>query len=224
LKSQGHWNIGQPNNIQDIKKFFEIFDDAYFGGLLKGYCRFELPSYFDCRDQRYGYYPPLGICEGFFPEGEFRERDTRFRIEKPYAIITIQLDPSSKDKCGRIKRYLEVLLHEMLHAMFFIYTCRCEHGCKQRHHHEAGGYHHYIESHHMEWQAAALAIEDADERLRCLLGLSVDLARDRSLAYDMQLGYSLPNDVVLEVFVLTLSVSERHWDGSGKSRPLIRSG
>jgi hypothetical protein len=197
LKYQGYWNIGRPNNIQDIKKFFEIFDDAYFGGLLKGYCRFELPNYFDCRDIRYGHSPPLGVCEGFFPEGEYREKDTRFRIEKPYVIITIRLDDSSPSMCDRIKNYLEVLLHEMLHAIFFIYTCRCEHGCKQSHEHEAGGYRRYIESHHMEWQAAALAIEEADEIRRCLLGLSINLSRGTSIAYDMQLGYPLPNDATL---------------------------
>jgi hypothetical protein len=197
LKYQGYWNIGRPNNIQDIKKFFEIFDDAYFGGLLKNYCRFELPSYSDCRDRRYGYFSPLGVCEGFFPEGEFREKDTRYRIEKPYVIITIRLDSTSKNMCDRIKNYLNVLLHEMLHAIFFIYTCRCQHGCKQRHDHEAGGYHHEIESHHMEWQAAALAIEESDEIRRCLLGLSIDLGRGLSMANDMQLGFSLPNDVVL---------------------------
>jgi hypothetical protein len=190
FKHQGHWSISQPSNIQDIKKFFDIFDDAYFGGLLKGYCRFELPSHWDCRDKRYGINPPLGYCQPFLLEGKFGPRDTRFRIEKPYVDITIQRH-DVKSMCDRIQNYLEALLHEMLHAIFFIYSCQCEHGCRQREEYEAGS------SHHMEWQAAAFAIEEADGFLRCLLGLSNDMGREVSMAGDVQRGYQLPNDAAL---------------------------
>jgi hypothetical protein len=195
FKYQGNWSLSEPSNTQDIKKFFEIFDDVYFGGLLKGYCQFEFPSTLDCQDKRYGLDPPLGTSKVFLPKGKFRPRDTRFQIEKPYVVISIQLD-NSKNMYDRIKNYLEVLLHEMLHAIFFIYTCRCEHGCTQRHSYEAGGGP-YLESHHLGWQAAAFAVEEADRVGRCLLGLSIEVDRDTNMVYDMQLGHILPHDAAL---------------------------
>jgi hypothetical protein len=38
----GFWSIGQPGHIDNLKRVFDLFDDAYFGGLLKGYCTLEL--------------------------------------------------------------------------------------------------------------------------------------------------------------------------------------
>jgi hypothetical protein len=38
----GFWSISQPGHLDNLKRFFDIFDDAYFGGPLKGYCTLEL--------------------------------------------------------------------------------------------------------------------------------------------------------------------------------------
>jgi hypothetical protein len=66
----------------------------------------------------------------------------------------------------------------------------------QRHSYEVGGGQ-YLESHHLGWQAAAFAIEEADGVGRCLLGLSIEVDRDMNMVYDMQLGHILPNDAAL---------------------------
>lgn len=34
--------MGNPDKLEDVKNFLEIFDDAYFGGLLKGFVKLEM--------------------------------------------------------------------------------------------------------------------------------------------------------------------------------------
>lgn len=38
----GGCNLGQPDNIRDFKKFFDVFNDVYFNGTRSGYCQIEL--------------------------------------------------------------------------------------------------------------------------------------------------------------------------------------
>lgn len=44
LKARGTYNSGNPNNIDDLKMWFDIFVDAFFGGLLIGACSIEVCS------------------------------------------------------------------------------------------------------------------------------------------------------------------------------------
>lgn len=32
FQGQGTWNLGNPNNLEDIEKFFGIFEGAFLGG------------------------------------------------------------------------------------------------------------------------------------------------------------------------------------------------
>lgn len=52
-----------------------------------------------------------------------------------------------------------MLLHEMLHAFFAMYCCRCSEQCLERYHQEVGN------GHGRAWQNCAFAIEKASERI-----------------------------------------------------------
>lgn len=194
FQSHGGWQIGNPDNVEDIKKYFDIFNDAFFGGLLKGYCKIEFVRKESVRKRNYG--GILGRCHGHWPG---HERDPRFKLESPYVTITIVEDCNhyyhdNTDILGRIRGNMEVLVHEMLHAILFIYACVCDHGCGAR------GLQANVGHHDVAWQAAANAIERADDarRIGHLLGLSLDLGRVGSLVCDLQGGYLLPIPAVLE--------------------------
>jgi hypothetical protein len=75
----------------------------------------------------------------------------------------------------RMQSYLDTLLHEMLHAVFLILTCWCQFGCARVH-----------ASHGFQWQAAALALEEADDSGNGLLRLGCDL--DRSVCMKRSVG------------------------------------
>jgi hypothetical protein len=192
---QGSWNLAQRDNLKDLNKFFDIFDDAYFGGLLKGYCRLEMIADDNQLSRRSGVACD-GRCEVYWP-GE--DLDPRYAMEKPFILISIN-NRSRRDPFKSIRDHLEVLLHEMLHAIFGIYTCECENGCKQRHIREGGG------GHWVEWQAAAKAIEFADQEDWCFLHFGFSLYRTLSLVSDIQLGLNIP--VPAELLRVKLNIVE----------------
>ncbi len=41
FKYDGSWNLADTPNIRDLKKFFDIFNDVYFNGVLTGYGKIE---------------------------------------------------------------------------------------------------------------------------------------------------------------------------------------
>jgi hypothetical protein len=190
FKYQGSWNLAQPHNLEDLNKFFGLFDDAYFGGLLKGYCRAEWIEEFETKRRFARDYECDwdGLCYPYYPgEG----RDPRFNIEKPLIVITIRRYPIQDCFCS-IQNYLVVLLHEMVHAIFDIYTCRCDKGCKQQHARVGGG------GHWVEWQTAARKIEFADGKDWNLLRFGIDLRRTQSFVSDVGYGLNIPPPVELK--------------------------
>jgi hypothetical protein len=71
------WNLFLPGDLDDLKRFFEIFDDAFFGGLLKGFCKLELVDSRYMSNRRW--YPVVGgVCHSYFPGNE-RDRDLNMR-------------------------------------------------------------------------------------------------------------------------------------------------
>ena len=198
FQGQGTWNLGNPDNIDDVKKYFEIFDDAFFGGLLKGFCKLELvlePWIFRRLGIKTG-----GYCTRYNPG---KARDPRYQLEKPHVVITLVEYVKLFRTChpckatARIEEYLVCLLHEMIHALFDIYSCQCENGCKQKTLRQAtpGG-------HHMPRQFAAKAIESVNSGRPAgtsfLLGLRLDLRREGGLVGDLLLGYPMPDDETLK--------------------------
>jgi len=92
----------------------------------------------------------------------------------------------------------------MLHALFDIYMCDCDHGCWEKTERR------YHSHHHIPWQRAAYAIELADRFNSVGMGLSMDLSRHSSMAYDVQLGYNLPNESTLRSLDLDITKILEH--------------
>lgn len=38
---EGHWNLSDPINMADLSKWFDIFNDVYFNGVLTNTCELE---------------------------------------------------------------------------------------------------------------------------------------------------------------------------------------
>jgi hypothetical protein len=194
----GFWSISQPGHLDNLKRFFDIFDDAYFGGHLKGYCTLELVEErtLSCLRNLKGI---DGICQ---PHGPGLERDPRFKLEQPRVNIVITnyfRDDERRLKwtIDQIPNYLGTLAHEMLHAFFLIYTCGCI-DCSEGRDDLSGG------SHGEFWQAAACAIEKVDRRQ--FLGLELDFSRTFNLAVDIQSGFNMPNAATLRS--LNINITE----------------
>jgi hypothetical protein len=116
--------LGRPDNLEDLNKFFDLFDDAYFGD-LKGYYRLEWIE--ERETMRHFWEDFWGLCRPYRP-GE--QRDPRFAMAKPFVVISLQGQDCTHLEAIRI--YLTVLLHERVHAIFDIHTCIYENGCKQK--------------------------------------------------------------------------------------------
>ncbi|KAH8759679.1 hypothetical protein F5882DRAFT_444091 [Hyaloscypha sp. PMI_1271] len=126
FKYHGSWNLAQPESLANLHKFFDIFNDVYFNGVLTGHCKLE---WFDSTARWGNRKVAWGICDEQLPR---RVRDPRFKFEKPWAPIGIKKVDGRYNKAGlpyRIQRYLNCLAHEMLHAVFVVYACGCNDGC-----------------------------------------------------------------------------------------------
>lgn len=98
-----------------------MFNDILFNSTPTGFCNLtryptrEAQGPDDCRD---------GYCKVYRPG---LETDPRFRIEKTFVEIGLsELGDLIYDAVGE---YLAQLVHQMLHAFFYIYTCGFIHGC-----------------------------------------------------------------------------------------------
>jgi hypothetical protein len=194
FKYDGSWNLADTPNIRDLEKFFVIFNDVYFNGVLTGYGKIELLSSYSL-SKRFKHSSPEAFCQPIRPGNEI---DPRFRIEKPSFTIVLGkgyfTQPGAIEK---IRTYLFILLHEMVHAIFFIFKCGCNYGCRQK---TLGGYRdvQWPRYHNIPWQTVAYAIEKADRVQWHLLGLNLELRREVSLTNDVfKGGLNLPNDAVL---------------------------
>ncbi|KAF4628565.1 hypothetical protein G7Y89_g9586 [Cudoniella acicularis] len=64
-KYLGVFYVATPENYEDVRRFFHIFDDLFFGGLLRESCRIEFfPS--DKMDARFSGFVD-GYCETELP-------------------------------------------------------------------------------------------------------------------------------------------------------------
>jgi hypothetical protein len=99
----------------------------------------------------------------------------------------------------KAEQYRNSLIHEMLHAAFDLYACRCKYGCREKLEDSGvrwGG-------HDMPWMAAAHAIEQADkvidnkeiQRSR-IMGVTLELKLGKSTSLVCNWDY-IPPDVEL---------------------------
>ena len=147
--------------MEDLRKFFEIFNAVLFNGVLTGYER-DLHWY-----ERTIQGGELGYCRLLLPGYEM---DPRFRLEYPLGSIWIKKGSTQRDPTAKIEEYLETLVHEMLHALFFIYACSCKNGCAEKLY---DAVYRRWKGHCASWQAAAYAIERASKLLPLLSYSSV---------------------------------------------------
>jgi len=189
FKYNGSSNLGQPENLPDLLKFFDIFNDVLFEGILSGWCKVE---WYDStaagiRGEA------RAVCQGHLPRLTL---DPRFQLEKPWAQISIKKVQSDwyyrKTPANRLDPYLNCLVHEMLHAAFAVYACNCNYGCKQK----AWVIH---QGHDDSFLAAGYAIEkgekvDRDAGHFGLLGLDLDLYRSSAVTAKAHAGVNLPPD------------------------------
>jgi len=186
MKYHGTMNMAHPENYDDLWKWFSIYNDLFFGGLLKGFVRIEIYLEEFTRERTFS------LCDGY-TEVKYpgRELDPRFRKEQVEVLIGIcnrdnslsnAKNPSSRmNPFKRAKLYQETLLHEILHALFYIYECNC-----------SSSPNNFNGSHGPCWQAAAERVENNG-----CLGWHPNLERMHSLVCDLYGRSNLPNDAVL---------------------------
>lgn len=164
-----------------MKKFFDIFSDLFFGGLLSS-CKLQLNEPQPDSDE---------LCDQTVLGEELDPRRKREYLRATVHIITNH--DVDKGVFTTIQDSLDTLLHEQLHAILDLHTCDCDSGCEDKLEYEE-------KSHGVEWLAAALAIESAATPL---LGWPVNLDRNACLADDIHfLGYRMPNEAVLRALDL----------------------
>ncbi|KAF8856233.1 hypothetical protein BDZ45DRAFT_791593 [Acephala macrosclerotiorum] len=101
------------------KKYYPIFSKMLFGGLLDGYVT-NFVAY-DIQELR-----------KVDPNSEVVLRDARGYYMENTRTIHLNLKPTSLSMVATPKQaYIAVLIHEMLHAYFWAYTCKCANRCSQ---------------------------------------------------------------------------------------------
>ena len=114
-----------------ILKYFNAFNDIFFFGCLKSLCKVQ-------------FYPQEAMRPGLRGQCTYPQNGT--------CLIRIKSGSRKGPPKTRLTGYLSTLVHEMLHAVFHTYVCRCGHVCKNRYAESVGG-------HGIAWQWAALAIQ-----------------------------------------------------------------
>lgn len=120
-----------------------------------------------------------------------QDRDPRHKLETPYCLLVFA-PPHELQPTDRIQLYIRVLCHELLHSIFQIYTCACQHSLDRK----------WKAGHDIHWQAAAFAIE----RCWAFGRMSIDLLRDASMASDVFHGEDLPNEATLRRLDMDIGV------------------
>lgn len=186
-----------------MKKYFDIFNDIIFNGVLTGLVKLEILE--DARVmERFGS-EVQGFCQTVHAGWD---RDPRFKLEKPYShIIIAALDSKEESATEKIQRFIETLPHEMFHAVFDLFTCYCESGCVEK---ILWG------PHQVHWQAAAKAIEKFMAK-DIFMSLSVSWDREIDMAWDTHCGYDLPNAAVLRTLGLDITAVLRRLDKNRKN-------
>lgn len=199
------FSIWNTESQDDIQRLFNHLNSILFGGLLTGLCQIEIVASEDIfykRNMRTISGMVGGSFTPFYP-GE--ERDPRFRLEAPYCQIMLNKESHWANPLERLQNHITTLIHELLHAIFMLYECRCENGCKQK-----------IDAakklgdcgHHESWLMAARTIESACEDF---LGWpTLCLGRHQSLAAEIFEGRAYPTDEWLQRRYLRKVRVEKH--------------
>ena len=98
-------------DIVELQAFYSAFSNFLFGGPLAEYVRLNLKEVIEWEGK-----PQQGLT---------------YSEQLQDGSVVIVIDILDRSKLGEIaevrrRRILEVLLHEMLHSLFFIYQCQCK--------------------------------------------------------------------------------------------------
>ncbi|TVY27190.1 putative sucrose utilization protein [Lachnellula hyalina] len=207
IEYQGTYNIINPETYEDIKKWFDFFNDVYFAGLLTGLCRIAFVKEKDEDTKLPWFRRRVGLCTHVYPREKW---DLEFRDQTPFCQIDLTICHTIHP-LERIRLYLQTLLHEMLHAMFRLYQCRCDSGCKRNHEAQrALG----SRGHHESWHRAAMCIEKSSYLVLGWRGM--DLNRHGAMAAEIYNGRLFPSDEVLSSLQLDKTKVQRQYEQQGK--------
>lgn len=187
FKYQGHTNFAQPTNLEDLRRFFEIFNDIFFNGVLLGYCTVGI--YSDShRDREEAY------CSNTFRGTWSNGRDPRYLKERDEFQLMFKIRPASKTPWREFLYVLGILLHEMAHAFLSLYGCQCGHGCFEDWTIEDEFF-----GHGPFWQRITRAMEGTRRgpRDKMFNELPLDLGRQHSMAKAVADGAVLPVEPLL---------------------------
>ncbi|KAE8444462.1 hypothetical protein EG329_000553 [Mollisiaceae sp. DMI_Dod_QoI] len=170
-KYQGSWNLARPINLEDLRKFYNLFNNIFFNGILTGYC--VLNTYkgaFHWLDGEKAY------CNIKY-KGHWTG-DPSFKREHTTITLMFQEREPEWDPCVEIQTILGYLLHEMCHAALCLFTCQCTHGCQETIEVERAFFYHGP-----FFQTVAHAIENACLGKDCaqLFNTELDLERGSSM-------------------------------------------
>jgi hypothetical protein len=116
-RAHGGWSLAEPENVDNLETFFDIFNDVLFNGVLTGYCTVS-------------FYTPGSIlwfanvgayCHtGYYPG---REQHHKFKIKRPRCNIKIREFHNDSKKFTpmfRMRVYQNRIVHEccMLYSRF----------------------------------------------------------------------------------------------------------
>ncbi|XMA18397.1 hypothetical protein WAI453_011188 [Rhynchosporium graminicola] len=171
-----------PGDLSDhdsiLLEYFNVFNSAFFLGALC-FCKLR----FEWQEN---------YIQGSCTSGAHADRNF---IPYNFACL-IRIRPRTGEIPDRellLKAYIEVLLHEMLHAWFSLYACKCYLCIDQ-----SRAYIGRTSSHGEGWQLAALAIEQATEPL---LGIRLKIGRGESMVAEHGRNYRviLGNEKLVEL-------------------------
>lgn len=152
---------GVPNSREWMDYYFSIFDRLFFFRSIRKHVRWS----FEKRRSIMGKY--VGLCYDRRP------------YARPSTISSrILLLPLSEVHAGQqLQAQVSTLLHEMTHAVFHIYACRCRRRCRQIEEQDECG-----RNHSHSWNLLAVGLEGAAKRL---LGLELNMWVFNSLLDDI---------------------------------------
>jgi hypothetical protein len=140
LESGEHEHLGME---EVLVLYAKCFNDLFFGGVLRGFCKIRFVDSTAMGSK----------CTGLCRSG--RSFEHRFEIDIMISNRRQHSSFQAQDQPSKLRYYLSVLLHEMVHAVLDLYCCYTCRPCITRSKDEVG-----ISGHSTSWQKLAVSIEN----------------------------------------------------------------
>lgn len=187
---------------EQLHQYSECLDDLFFGGLLKGFYKIRFLD--DAKLLKVKYGSCSAHMYSSFPYGHGYELHIDI-LNRTHSHSFQRLDRPSQ-----LKSYLGTLVHEMVHAVFALYSCYDCSPCVTRFTDEVG-----TSGHGMLWQKLAMSIEHALNHHPDLMnGWTYDLGRSRSFVLEYNGNPSFPANKTLQNSLTIRQLGELKLDSS----------